>query len=218
MLLAPERPGDQLAVVGCPVCQALPQIEADLVDWFSRQGFSDPVRRDRVLAVGGLCARHWWLVAAAEHAWSDGMFGTAELLAEVMERFGRHQAVAPCPLCTDLEESARRWFRLQLDNLGPVGLQQAPPSWRPCLPHLRGLREQGPEPWLARWIDQRQDRAVAEAITAARGYVRTRQHRHPEPAEETEAERLLAAMAALFGDPDRLLARLSRELPCGGRP
>jgi hypothetical protein len=35
MMRAPVGPADQLAVVGCSVCRARPQIEADLVDWFA---------------------------------------------------------------------------------------------------------------------------------------------------------------------------------------
>jgi hypothetical protein len=210
MVLAPPRPADRFAVAGCPVCQALPQIEAGLIEGFGRHAFRNRDGRDRVLAIGGLCARHWWLVAAEERTWSDRIVGTADLLADVIERFGRHGAVAPCPLCVDTEVSARRWFRMVLDDLGPAGLDQAPSSWRPCLPHVAGLRELRMEPWLARWIYQRHDRTLAEAITAARCYVRTQWHRDQE-ATGADGEELLAAMAALLGDPDAILARPSQS-------
>lgn len=206
MTLDPFGPADAFATSGCPVCHALPQIEAELVDRFCRYCFRDPDGRDRVLAVGGLCDRHWWLVASAERARSDTMVGTAELLAEVLDRFGAHPAVARCPLCVDTEASARERFRLLLDNLGSARLEQAPPLWRPCLPHVEGLRQLRLEPWLARWVRERQDRALVEAITAARRYVRTRQHRSQEEATGTEAGELLAAMAVLLGDLDQVLA------------
>ncbi len=141
MTLDPFGPADAFATSGCPVCHALPQIEAELVDRFCRHCFSDPDGRDRVLAVGGLCDRHWWLVVTAERARSDTMVGTAELLAEVLDRFGTHPAVARCPLCGDTEASASERFRVLLDNLGSARLEQAPPSWRPCLPHVEGLRQ-----------------------------------------------------------------------------
>jgi len=210
VILDPVAPADAFALPGCPVCQMLPRIEAELVDGFCRRGLGDPDARERVLAVGGLCARHWWLVATAERDRSDAMPGTAELLADVLDRFGAHGPVARCPLCVDIEAAATDWFRLLLDDLGPARLDQAPSSWRPCLPHVEWLRELRLEPWLTRWAGRRRDRAVAEATAAARRYLRTRRRRHHQEATGAEAEELLAAMAALLGDPDRVTAGTSR--------
>jgi hypothetical protein len=210
MILDPVAPADAFALAGCPVCQALPRIEAELLDGFCRHGLGDPDARERVLAVGGLCVRHWWLVAAAERVQQGAMPGTAELLADVLDWFGTHGAVARCPLCVDTEAAATTWFHLLLDDLGLARLNQAPPSWRPCLPHLAWLRDERLDPWLALWVDRRRDRVVAEATAAARRYLRTRQRRHHEAATGAEAEELLAAMAALLGDRDRVPAGTRR--------
>ena len=205
MAFDPFELSDAFAVVGCPVCQALPRIEAELVDRFCRRCVSDRDIRDRVLAVGGLCDRHWWLLGTSERARSNTMVGTAKLLADVLDRFGTHPAVARCPLCDDIATLARDKFHLLLDNLGPVRLEQAPPSWRPCRPHVEGLRQVPLEPWLTRWVNQRQDGVVVEAIAAARRYVH-HQDRHHEDTTPPEATELLAAMAALLRDPDKVLA------------
>jgi hypothetical protein len=202
----PFELSDAFAVVGCPVCQALPRIEAELVDRFCRRCVSDRDIRDRVLAVGGLCDRHWWLLGTSERARSNTMVGTAKLLADVLDRFGTHPAVARCPLCDDIATLARDKFHLLLDNLGPVRLEQAPPSWRPCRPHVEGLRQVPLEPWLTQWVNQRQDGVVVEAIAAARRYVRHHQDRHHEDTTPPETTELLAAMAALLRDPDEVLA------------
>jgi hypothetical protein len=127
----PVGPADAFALTGCPVCQALPRIEAELVDGFCRQSFSDPNGRDRVLAVGGLCARHWWLVATVERAWSDTMLGTAELFADVLDRFGTHGAVARCPLCVNTEESMSQHNGAPLRSATGTGLATARAMLRP---------------------------------------------------------------------------------------
>jgi hypothetical protein len=77
---------ETFGVLGCPVCQAEPAIQAEAVTWFCRQAFDDPDARGRVLAAGGLCPRHWWQVAAEEESSRATMLGTAELLADILER------------------------------------------------------------------------------------------------------------------------------------
>ena len=198
--------GDQQAALaalelpGCPVCRALPAIEAELVGWFAQQAFSDPDSRGRVLAGGGLCARHWHLVAAEDRRRSRGMLGTAELLADALTRAAPTGDAPPrCPLCADLQASARHRFYLLLDAVGRTALEHAPPRWRPCLPHLRGLRELRLERWLQRWAREREQRTVEEAIAAARRYVRTRQQRYQHEASGTETQDLLDAVAAVLG-------------------
>jgi hypothetical protein len=73
---------ETFGVLGCPVCQAEPAIEAEAVTWFCRQAFDDPDGRGRVLAAGGLCPRHWWQVATEEESSRATMLGTAELRLE----------------------------------------------------------------------------------------------------------------------------------------
>src|SRR6266540_1197885 len=190
-----------LELPGCPVCHALPAIEAELVGCFAQQAFSDPDSRGRVLAGGGLCPRHWRLVAAQDRQRSRGMLGTAELFADVLTRSNPLGGAPPrCPLCADLESSARHRFYLLLDAVGRTALEHAPPSWRPCLPHLRGLRELRLERWLERWAHQREQRTLDEAVAAARRYVRTRQQRYRHEATGTETQDLLEAIAAVLGE------------------
>jgi hypothetical protein len=200
--------GDQQAALaalelpGCPVCHALPAIEAELVGWFAQQAFSDPDSRGRVLAGGGLCARHWRQVAAEDRRRSRGLLGTAELFADVLSRSApADQAPAPmgCPLCGDLEASARHRLYLLLDAVGRTALEHAPPRWRPCLPHLRGLRQLRLERWLERWARDRERATLEQATAAARRYVRTRQQRYQHQATGTETQDLLDALAAVLG-------------------
>jgi hypothetical protein len=70
-------------------------------------------------------------------------------------------------------------------------------------------REQRLEPWLTRWVDQRRDRAVAEATEAPVATSTPHRRRHA-AATDAKAEELLAAMAALLGDRDRVLAATRR--------
>lgn len=199
--------GDQQAALaalelpGCPVCRALPAIEAELVGWFAQQAFSDPDSRGRVLAGGGLCAGHWRRVAAEDRRRSRGMLGTAELFADVLTRSAPGDEAPPprCPLCCDLQTSARHRFYLLLDAVGRTALEHAPPGWRPCLPHLRGLRELRLERWMEHWAREREQRTLEEARTAARRYVRTRQQRYRHEATGTETQDLLDAIAAVLG-------------------
>jgi hypothetical protein len=199
--------GDQQAALaalelpGCPVCHALPAIEAELVGWFAQQAFSDPDSRGRVLAGGGLCARHWRLVAVEDRRRSRGLLGTAELFADVLSRSTPAEEAGPtdCPLCADLQASARHRFYLLLDAVGRTTLEHTPPRWRPCLPHLRGLRELRLERWLERWARDREQRTLREAIAAARRYVRIRQQRYQHEATGTETGDLLDAIAAVLG-------------------
>jgi hypothetical protein len=190
-----------LELPGCPVCRALPAIEAELVGWFAQQAFSDPDGRGRVLAGGGLCARHWRQVAAEDRRRSRGLLGTAELFADVLTKASPLDHAPPCcPLCLDLETSARHRFYLLLDAVGRTGLEHGSPRWRPCLPHLRGLRELRLERWLERWAREREQRTLEEAIAAARRYVRTRQQRYHHEATGTETQDLLDAIAAVLGE------------------
>jgi hypothetical protein len=95
---------ETFGVLGCPVCQAEPAIQAEAVTWFCRQAFDDPDARGRVLAAGGLCPRHWWQVAAEEESSRATMLGTAELLADILERYGQPaDRPASCPICADVK-------------------------------------------------------------------------------------------------------------------
>jgi hypothetical protein len=191
-------------VVGCPVCQAEPAIEAEAVSWFCRQAFDDPDGRGRVLAAGGLCPRHWWRVATEEESSRATMLGTAELLANVLDRHGQlADRAASCPICADVRASLAHRFYLLLADLGRTRLEAAPTGWRPCLPHLRAVAELGLERWLAQWVAAQQERELAAALAAARRYVRTRQHRYRAEATGTEADELRAALAVLLGVRDR---------------
>ncbi len=217
-------PTQALEVPGCPVCRALPRIEVELVGWFAEQTFDDPDGRGRVLAAGGLCPRHWWLVLAEERRRHRGsMLGSAELLADTLTRHRPAAvpappaakataksapaagtglgAVPPCPLCEDLEASAANRLYLLLADLGQARLEAAPAAWQPCLPHLRGLRRLRLERWLSRWVLAREQTTVAAAVEAARRYVRARQPRYRDGVTGTEADDLLAALAALLGAP-----------------
>jgi hypothetical protein len=198
-----------LNVLGCPVCQAEPAIDAEAVTWFCRQAFDDPDSRGRVLAAGGLCPRHWWQVATEEESSRATMLGTAELLAVILERDGQ-PAVRPasCPICADIQASLAHRFYLLLADLGRARLEAAPPGWQPCLPHLRAVADLRLERWLTQWVAAREERELAQALAAARRYVRTRQHRYRAEAIGTEADELRAALATLLG------ARGER----GGRP
>jgi hypothetical protein len=192
---------EALAVAGCPVCRATPTIDAEAVRWFCRQAFDDPDSRGRVLVAGGLCARHWWRVATEEQASRGTMHGTAELLADTLGRHGLPPGrLAPCPLCADVAASARHRFYLLLVDLGRARLEAAPSAWRPCVPHLRKLRELRLERWLAGWAAAREDRELAAAVAAARRYVHTRRQRYQGEATGTEAAELLAAMAVVLGE------------------
>jgi hypothetical protein len=213
-------PAEALQVPGCPVCQALPRIEAELVGWFASQSFDDPDGRGRVLAAGGLCPRHWWLVLTEERRrHRNSMLGSAELLADTLtHRRSAADPVAPpatgipaavpgagpgpaCPLCEDLAASAANRLYLLLADLGQARLEGAPPSWQPCLPHLRVLHGLRLERWLQRWIQAREQAITAAAVEAARRYVRARQPRYQNEATGTEADDLVAALAALIGTP-----------------
>src|SRR6266540_933647 len=164
-----------LELPGCPVCHALPAIEAELVGCFAQQAFSDPDSRGRVLAGGGLCPRHWRLVAAQDRQRSRGMLGTAELFADVLTRSNPLGGAPPrCPLCADLESSARHRFYLLLDAVGRTALEH--------------------------WAHQREQRTLDEAVAAARRYVRTRQQRYRHEATGTETQDLLEAIAAVLGE------------------
>jgi hypothetical protein len=192
---------EALEVPGCPACRATPTIDAEAVRWFCRQAFDDPDSRGRVLAAGGLCARHWWRVATEEQASRGTLHGTAELLADTLDRHGLPRGrLASCPLCAEVAASARHRFYLLLVDLGRARLEAAPSAWRPCLPHLRALRELRLERWLVGWAAAREDRELAAAVAAARRYVRTRRQRHRGEATGTEAAELLAAMAVVLGE------------------
>jgi hypothetical protein len=191
---------EMLGVMGCPVCQAKPAIEAEAVSWFCRQAFDDPDGRGRVLAAGGLCPRHWWRVATEEESSRATMLGTAELLADILDRHGQPvDRPASCPICVDVKASLAHRFYLLLADLGRTRLEAAPPGWRPCLPHLRAVAELRLERWLAQWVAAREERELAAALAAARRYVRTRQHRYRAEATGTEADELRAALAVLLG-------------------
>ena len=169
---------EMFGVVGCPVCQAEPAIEAEAVTWFCRQAFDDPDGRGRVLAAGGLCPRHWWRVATEEESSRATMLGTAALLADVLDRHGQPvDRPASCPICADVKASLAHRFYLLLADLGRTRLEAAPPGWRPCLPHLRAVAELRLDRWLAHWVAAQQEREFAAALAAARHYVRARQHR-----------------------------------------
>lgn len=190
-----------LEVAGCPVCAALPGIEAELVGWLAH-ALSDADTRRRILTAGGLCGRHWWLLAGEERRRRRSLHGTAELLGAVLAKTG--QPVAPpgrCPVCADLATSAKHRFCLLLDHLGPDAVAAAPVAWRPCVPHLRALAELELERWLGQWVARQLDRAQPDAADAARRYVRVRQQRYHHEATGTEADDLCAAMAVLFGPP-----------------
>jgi hypothetical protein len=188
------------AVAGCPVCQAEPAIEAQAVTWFCRQAFDDPDGRGRVLAAGGLCPRHWWQVANEEESSRATMLGTAELLADVLDRHGPPADwLASCPICSDLKASVAHRFYLCLADIGRARLEAAPPRWRPCLPHLRAVAGLRLERWLAQWVAARSERELAAALVAARRYVRTRQHRHHAEATGAEADELRTALGSLLG-------------------
>jgi hypothetical protein len=186
-------------LLGCPVCHAEPAIDAEAVTWFCRQAFDDPDSRGRVLAAGGLCRRHWE-VAIEEEASRATMLGAAELLADILERYGQ-PAVRPasCSICADVQASLAHRFYLLLADLGRTRLEAAPPGWRPCLPHLRAVADLRLERWLTRWVAAREERELAQALAAARRYVRLRQHRYRAEATGTEADELQAALAALLG-------------------
>jgi hypothetical protein len=191
---------EMFGVLGCPVCQAEPAIEAEAVTWFCRQAFDDPDGRGRVLAAGGLCPRHWWRVATEEESSRATMLGTAELLADVLDRHGQPaDQPASCPICADVMASLAHRFYLLLADLGRARLEAAPPGWRPCLPHLRAVAELRLERWLAQWVAAREGRELAAALAAARRYVRTRQHRYRAEATGTEVDALRAALAVLLG-------------------
>ncbi len=197
------RPEAVFELAGCPVCHALPHLEAELVGWFVTQSLADGDGRRRLYAAGGLCARHWRSVANEEGRRRHSMLGTAQVLAEVL---ARRQAGADvpvrCPLCEDLDASAANRLYLLLVKLGPVALAQAPPSWRPCVPHLEALRRLRLERWLGRWAEQQAERALPEVLAAARRYARTREQRHRHEATGTEAQDLLDAIATLTGPGD----------------
>jgi hypothetical protein len=196
----PASAAEALEGAGCPVCQAEPGIEAEAVTWFCRQAFDDPDGRGRVLAAGGLCPRHWWRVATEEESSRDSMLGTAELLADVLDRHGQPvDRPASCPICVDVKASLAHRFYLLLADLGRTRLEAAPPGWRPCLPHLRAVAELRLERWLAQWVAAREERELAAALAAARRHVRTRQHRYRAEATGTEADELRAALAVLLG-------------------
>ena len=224
MILDPfgsASPAEALRVPGCPVCHAVPRIEAELVGWFTSQTFDDPDGRGRVLAAGGLCPRHWWLVLSEERRRRRGsMLGSAALLADTLvchhaaaaaaaPRSARH-AAAPdagadagpgCPLCEDLLASGANRLYLLLADLGQARLEAAPATWQPCLPHLRGLRGLRLERWLRRWVEAREQAIIAAAIEVARRYVRARQPRYHDEVTGSEASDLLAALSALVGAP-----------------
>ena len=157
---------EMFGVVGCPVCQAEPAIEAEAVTWFCRQAFDDPDGRGRVLAAGGLCPRHWWQVATEEESSRATMLGTAELLADVLDRQGQPaDRPASCPICADVQASVAHRFYLRLADLGRTRLEAGPTGWRPCLPHLQAVAELGLERWLAQWVAAQQERELAAALT-----------------------------------------------------
>jgi hypothetical protein len=194
------RPESALELPGCPACRALPSLEAELVGWFVTQSLADGDGRRRLYAAGGLCGRHWHAVANEEVRRRRGMLGTAQVLAEVLaRRSAQGEVPVTCPICEDLEVSAANRLYLLLIKLGPAALAGAPPSWRPCLPHLEGLQRLSLERWLARWAGERADRCLAEVLAAARRYARTREQRHHHEATGGEAQDLLDAIATLTG-------------------
>jgi hypothetical protein len=201
MSLDPIRPPGSAVelfnLLGCPVCHAEPAIDAEAVTWFCRQAFDDPDSRGRVLAAGGLCRRHGE-VAIEEEASRATILGAADLLADILERYGQ-PAVRPCPICADVQASLAHRFYLLLADLGRTRLEAAPPGWRPCLPHLRAVADLRLERWPTRWVAAREERELAQALAAARRYVRTRQHRYRAEATGTEADELQATLAALLG-------------------
>jgi hypothetical protein len=180
------------------------------VTWFCRQAFDDPDGRGRVLAAGGLCPRHWWRVVTEEESSRAPLLGTAELLADVLDRHGQPaDRPTSCPICADVKASLAHRFYLLLADLGRTRVEAAPPGWRPCLPHLRAVAELRLERWLAQWVAAREQRELATALAAARRYVRTRQHRYRAEATGTEAGELRAALAVLAGAPGRGSGRAS---------
>jgi hypothetical protein len=194
------RPESALELPGCPTCQALPHLDTELVGWFVTQSLADGDGRQRLYAAGGLCGRHWRAVADEELRRRRGLLGTAQVLAEVLaRRSARGQVPVACPICEDLEVSAANRLYLLLTKLGPAALTQAPPSWRPCLPHLDTLRRLRLERWLGRWVEQQAERVVPEVIKAAHRYARTREQRYHHEASGSEAQDLLDAIATLTG-------------------
>jgi hypothetical protein len=192
------RPEAALELPGCPACQALPHLDAELVGWFATQSLGDGDGRQRLYA-GGLCARHWRAVAEQEQARRGSMLGTAQVLAGVLSRRPSGEAPVVCPICEDLAGSATNRLFLLVTRLGPAALAGAPPSWRPCLPHLERLRGLRGERWLVHWVEERRARCLAEAAAAAHRYARTREQRHHHEATGSEAQDLLDALAALTG-------------------
>lgn len=194
------RPEAALELPGCPACRALPAVEVELVGWFVTQSLADGDGRQRLYEAGGLCGRHWHAVAGEEVRRRRSMMGTAQVLAEVLARRADHGAApVACPICEDLEASAANRLYLLLTKLGAAALTGAPPSWRPCLPHLERLRGLRLERWLARWVDERAERSLAEVQAAACRYARTREQRHHHEATGREAQDLLDAIATLTG-------------------
>jgi hypothetical protein len=170
------RPEAALDLPGCPACRAIPGMELELVGWFVVQSLADGDGRRRLYAAGGLCGRHWRAVADEELRRRRSMLGTAQVLAEVLaRRSAQAELQVTCPVCEDVEASAANRLYLLLTKLGPAALAGAPPDWRPCLPHLRDLRDLPLERWLAHWVDERAERCLAEALTAARRYAHTRE-------------------------------------------
>jgi hypothetical protein len=128
-----------LNVLGCPVCQAEPAIDAEAVTWFCRQAFDDPDGRGRVLAAGGLCPRHWWRVAIEEESSRATVLGTAELLADVLDRHGQPDLrPASCPICADVQASLAHRFYLFLADLEAAGAEAE--ELRAALAALLGAR------------------------------------------------------------------------------
>jgi hypothetical protein len=117
----------------------------------------------------------------------------------------------------DIETHAGERLHRLLDDLGPARLEQAPHSWRPCRPHVEGLRRLPLEPWMQGWVSEHQDRVVAETIAAARRYLGN--HRDPSRRNGTDAEtaELLAAMAALLRERDQVLATAPEAAAAGPR-
>lgn len=193
-------PEAALRLPGCPACRALPIEEAELVGWFVSQSLADGDGRQRLYAAGGLCGRHWRAVANEELRRLHSLMGTAQVLAEVLRRQpARNQAPVACPICEDLTTSAANRLDILLTKLGPAALAGAPPSWRPCLPHLDRLRQLRLDRWLDRWVEERLERSLAEILGAARRYARTREHSHHQEATGREAQDLLEAIDTLTG-------------------